>query len=502
LIRKRASKRASLHRLGTGPLSIAFFALGLVSPTLSRAETTVVSIGASDEEESLRAKIPVSGAFTLEYTFQSEVDEATFTVWPDGLRSCETGPPARGTKQTYRLPLKIETEEGVTKGTTTVPHLQVAQTFCFQLEATRKVPPDQARLDAAIRASGRVVATPDEARSLANALLKATAKDLCRLKSEPADSRPECMAIDLTPIEYPLLEAVLQAHTDKVQRDELEKQLGIADGLLQAHKEEVKTFTPPDALKLQVPSAEWLALPPPPSPVQRIPAALTAVAANARDLKGRADAMVAWLNGLKEKQARFDQLEAEARKARRDAAASESAGLARQRDVAYAFFKDKLRARERGSALKVRGKTSDFNNYLSPELGMAVAYPLLKGSDVSLVPYTAVNIYFTPVDRELSLSEVVDPFLQRVSLTVGLTLSQDLKARNTTFSPTVADTFGILGAGVRILPFARAAGMLMFAKASPSGGLSSQSKLVTAAALSLSADVDVVTFIGNSLSSK
>jgi hypothetical protein len=462
----------------------------------AHAETSVVSVDASDSPDSLRAKIPVSGSFTLEYAFDSEVEEGSVVVWPERVQDCTAQPPALGSAQTYYLKFVVTTEEGKTKGKTTVPHLQVGEHFCLQVSSVKKVSPDQVVLDATIAAKADVVSTFADARTLANDLLKATAAGFCALPSQPQGAAT-CSDVDLNPLIYPLLDAVLKAHTDKVQAEETDKERTSAQDDLLKHVALAKQFNPPNELKDKVPSGSWTQ----PGTHDDVKRAQEVVTANAKTLGQSAGTMTNWLVELDLKLTKFERLDAAAREAKAEAALSRTAGLAKQRDVAYEFFKNKLRARTRATQ-KVRGATSDFNNYLSPEIGMALALPLMGDARITLVPYTAVNIYLSPVDRELALGEVVNSFRQRFSLTLGLTLSEELKADQVDFSPTVAGTFGVAGAGYRVLPFARIAGLILFAKASPSGGLSTQSKLITAGAVAVSADVDVITFIGNSLTKK
>lgn len=260
---------------------------------------------------------------------------------------------------------------------------------------------------------------------------------------------------------------------------------------------EAARFNPPAELQASVPSTTWANNAVTKDSIEK---ALKDVQANAAKLTPKiANEMTGYLKDLQDKVALYDSAHAKIQIAMVKAAASNAEAVKKQREHAVAFLAAHLTASTLSPVYKAQAQTNDFNNYVSPEIGIAVAHPFITNSDTTLLPYTAINIYFQPVDRELALAQLVNPVAQRFSLSFGLSLAKELKVSRVDLSPTVAGAFGIVGLGYRILPFARVAGLLVFANATPSGGLSSESKLITAGALAVSGDIDVITFLGSNL---
>ncbi|WP_433931456.1 hypothetical protein AB3662_44595 [Sorangium cellulosum] len=111
-----------------------------------------------------------------------------------------------------------------------------------------------------------------------------------------------------------------------------------------------------------------------------------------------------------------------------------------------------------------RAKTADVGNIASLDFGVAAAVPS-GGDEVKLwlVPYLGVNIYFTPVDRTISIDQIVGPrFRQRFSLTFGYTLtSPTLPGR--TLKNFFLDRYPVVGGGYRMSNYMRAtAGAILY----------------------------------------
>jgi hypothetical protein len=445
------------QRTGLAALTLALVLAGsALRADKARADTPVVHVTSKTSSFELAAQMPTSGPFVLEYAFDGTVDAATLDVWPERVRTCADRPPPQGSRQTYHLSFTLKTENGKTLGTTTVPHLQVAQNFCFRFSTNPIATPDPDALAQAVRAHSKLIANADDAFALASELLRAAAVGFCEPDGKPSNKLPRCNKIDLQPLEYPLLEAGLQVFQDEKDVESKNKEAADFDHRVTELKD--------------APKGERNA-----------------------DKEQR-------LKALSDTQAKHDAAVSKSLAAAQKAQDSRKQAEAKQRDVAIAYFKDHLRTVSTTTLVDVTSQTNDFNNYVSPEIGMAVAWPIMKNPELTLLPYTAMNIYFQPVDRELPLGQLVNPVGQRLSLSVGLSLTQQLKARRVDFSPTVAKTFGILGIGYRILPFARIAALVVLANATPSGGLSGESKLVMGGAVAVSGDVDLITLIGNSLS--
>jgi hypothetical protein len=494
------------HRRDGAARRFAITLVGFLIATLwnargALADATVVDITAKSSPQDFADKLPTSGSFVLQYTFDGDVADAAVDIWPQRIKACNGEPPERAARQTYHLVFSLNAAaDGKTVGKTTVPHLQVSQVFCFKFSTTTKASPDSSKLLAVTQKGAKLIGTPDEAHLLAQALLAEAAKNFCepnpRAKSTAAAAAARCAPIDIKPLEQSLLLAVVAAFTDQTNSQSQTAILNRFDAALVSKKASASQFRPPADLVNKVPSDAWVKLGVTQGGIAR---ALDDVEANKKKLgPATSQAMQTWLNELKNDVTRFEDQGPKEQAASAQTAASKPKALSAQSEIALAFFKENLRATSTTS-LDVDAETNDFKNYVSPEIGIALAHPFAKHSTATLIPYSAVNIYCQPVDRELALDKLVNPFCQRASLSVGLTLTQDLKVQSAELSAPALGSFVVVGAGYRILPFARVAALLVIAKETPQGGLSQESKLLTAGALAISGDVDVITFIGNSV---
>lgn len=151
------------------------------------------------------------------------------------------------------------------------------------------------------------------------------------------------------------------------------------------------------------------------------------------------------------------------------------------------------------------GQTAAATNYASVDLGAAFAAP--SGGtrfDPWLVPYVGLNIYFAPVEREIPLEEIHgnrwDKFLQRFSVTVGMTLSQP-KISGRELKPFFLGSSNPLVAalGLRLTPYSRLTmGAMIYSLADPNPA-STGTSIYAAPFLGYSLDADVVHLVGKVL---
>lgn len=148
------------------------------------------------------------------------------------------------------------------------------------------------------------------------------------------------------------------------------------------------------------------------------------------------------------------------------------------------------------------GQTAPASNYASVDFGAAFAAPSGGTSfDPWLVPYLGLNIYFVPVEREIPLEEIHgshwDKFLQRFSVTVGMTLSQP-KISGREFKPFFLGSSNPLVAalGYRLTPYSRVTMGAMIYSLGDVNPTSVGSGIYAAPFLGYSLDADVIHLVG------
>lgn len=139
------------------------------------------------------------------------------------------------------------------------------------------------------------------------------------------------------------------------------------------------------------------------------------------------------------------------------------------------------------------GQTATAANYAAIDTGIVAAFPLPyaggNGNPWAL-PYVGLNLYLVPVDRTIPLSELVDQPLQRISLTIGRTLSSP-----TLTNRTVTDFgFGypVVAGGYRLGQFVRATVGAVFYKVSDPNPTSANTTFGVAPFAGMALDGDVI----------
>lgn len=438
---------------------------------------------------SISGQLPASGDFFATQTFATPVESAQLEVWPLAVEACDTLVAfPMGQKQAWSMTMELTTTEGKTTGKALVPHLQVGEAFCFRVSWTELVAPPVARLEAVME---HAFDWNLDATATAKAIVAAAQAGFCG-----APGKDPCSPVDLRALAsdvVPLRVAGLEVAAERTRADARRAELDEAIATLEKTLPKV-----PRSLEATLPSTPWLEGAP------DADAALQAL--ETKEVKQALTAPLAtevrqWLTKWKGLMARKTALNAAAAKHEAEWAAKETVTVDKAREVAVAFVRSSVRARKKAVTTGT-ATSADFKNFLSPELGLALAQlfgPLGVRSSPRLVPYAAVNVYLRPVERSLGLGEVVHPFWQLVSFTLGVSLATPLVSDGVDLQPTVAGAYGLIGVGVRVLPFARLSALLFLAEAKRATGLSDQTALVAAGALALSADLDVVAFISSQL---
>lgn len=433
-------------------------------------------------------QLPASGEFFATQAFSTVVEEARLEVWPLAVEQCDEKVNfPKGMKQAWSLTMELTTTEGKSTGKALVPHIQLDEAFCFRVKWTELSSPPASRLTAVLEYAFDWNLDLD---FTAKALLAAAQKDFCGSPGKdpcwPVDVRP--LASDLAPFKLAGLEVTTEV-------DKAQKRLEAVAKTISTLEQQLPSV--PSAFESKLPSTEWLKTADTNGALQTLETKAVKQALGPT----RTDEVKKWLLDWKDAKAKQTALNASITKHEAEWEAKKALAKEQARDVALAFVRASVRASHKG-VTSGTAKSADFKNYLSPEFGLAVAQllgPLGVGSTPRLLPYAAVNVYFHPIERSLGLCELLHPFWQLVSLTLGLSLSTPLSAHDLELSPTIASAYGLVGVGVRVLPFARFSALVFFAEAKRSSGLSEQTAVVVAGALAISADLDVVAFISTQL---
>lgn len=448
----------------------------------------------------LDGKLPASGDFDVTIELEKEAIDPTLRVWPQEISPCDQ-PAGLNERQVYLIPMTvtISGEKGVAKAR--VPHLQVDEVFCFRVTWKIAATPiaDPLRLEA-IATAVDADFSAEKAKELALQLLATSKQGFCGGPAPDGSPLPSCPEVDTGALGRELWAVSgdwIKANAD-VER-------------LRAQVEEMKTLRERQkTLFAELPlsrvkgadnspviKADFLSTG---ATVAAVDAAIAALKAN--DVTGtpaEKNRIERWLLRWKALLQKQDAINKDAIRAIEAKDAALVAFGTKSATIAVEYFKKRLRV-ERIETLALSARTTDHSNYISPETGIAVVAPLVSGSEPALLPYVAANFYFCPVERSLPLEQLVNSFCQRFSLSVGLSLSTDLDVAEVEMGPTFGGKFALVGAGYRILPFARVAALLFLADAKRKGGLSANSHLVGAAGFGLSADLDVVAFLAKELS--
>lgn len=146
-----------------------------------------------------------------------------------------------------------------------------------------------------------------------------------------------------------------------------------------------------------------------------------------------------------------------------------------------------------GGARAGDGDTAAAANYAAIDTGVVVAFPLKYAGgngDPWALPYVGLNLYAVPVDRVIPLSELVDQPWQRVSLTIGRTLSSPtLPNRSIT---DLGFGYPVVAIGYRITQFVRVTAGSVFYHIDNPNPTSARTVFGVAPFLGMALDGDVI----------
>jgi hypothetical protein len=150
------------------------------------------------------------------------------------------------------------------------------------------------------------------------------------------------------------------------------------------------------------------------------------------------------------------------------------------------------------SAVAGQGTTPPAASFGSIDAGVFVSLPSggsQSSPDIWLVPYLGLNLYTTPVDRTVDLKQLTgsswDRVRQRVSLTIGVTLSAPSLAGRTLSAPLLA-RYPVIALGVRTSSYSRiTAGAVLYDIASANPASAAHS-LAAAPFVGAALDIDLI----------
>jgi hypothetical protein len=143
------------------------------------------------------------------------------------------------------------------------------------------------------------------------------------------------------------------------------------------------------------------------------------------------------------------------------------------------------------------GDTPNFANYIAADLGVVLAAPTGGRSfQPWLMPYAGFTFYLTAVDRTVPLDQLVGPygqaFRQRVSFTLGMTLTDTSLPGRTILKPLGFGNYPLAAVGVRVTNFVRLTGGMVFYRIADPNPASGDGQLRVAPFVGGSLDADVV----------
>lgn len=142
------------------------------------------------------------------------------------------------------------------------------------------------------------------------------------------------------------------------------------------------------------------------------------------------------------------------------------------------------------------GRTPQAGNHVAIDAGVVLAAPLRgDGPTFWVVPYFGVNFYAVPVDRTIPVGDLAgDPVLQRLSLTLGVSLTEpsfpDRATRGVLFK-----RYPMAALGYRMTHFVRVTAGAAFYEIADKNPTSSEYHFAVAPFAGASLDIDVVHMI-------
>jgi hypothetical protein len=150
------------------------------------------------------------------------------------------------------------------------------------------------------------------------------------------------------------------------------------------------------------------------------------------------------------------------------------------------------------SSVAGQGATPSAANFGSVDVGAFIAFPSggsQSATDVWLVPYLGLNIYTTPVDRTIDLGQLTGTWLdrvrQRVSLTVGVTLSAPSLAGRTLNTPFLG-RYPVIALGFRTSSYSRVTAGTTIYNIADANPASAAHNLVAAPFVGAALDIDLI----------
>ncbi|MFO0722816.1 MAG: hypothetical protein U1E65_03455 [Myxococcota bacterium] len=436
-----------------------------------------------------------------------EIADPYLEVWPASGGGCLGD--KRERKQNYQIRMELSITDERATGIAHVPHLQVGERFCLLVRWMQVANPVTARLQRRVESSfsgidGAQLVGGDTYLELARKIVAGAVEDFCGFEQE--NSRlPRCSGVDLAAIRdileslaTPYVTAYAQLSSSLKRQALLRKERQQRTdrlSLLRLKARDPKTGQP-------VLDEHWLDAKG--GSIEGVHSATIAVSAILSSARTSPSPGLLELKTWLLDWGKFLLGEVENNHRVRDESIAADAALETLTALAVPAIvtqlRKTLRAEKHVEPFTTSSEVGTYNNYLSPDSGIAVAIPFTGSAQVGLVPYLGINFYLQPVDRDVDFDQLLHPWCQRLSLTLGLSLANSLTLPRHDLNGVIADRYAVVGVGVRVLSFARISALLFLAEAAPKGDLSAEHKLIAAGAVALSADLDAVTFVSSRLS--
>lgn len=484
----------------------------ILTTSQALAQETIVSVLRHNQKLMFTGLIPASTTFVLELPTEQKTT-GTVKVWP-ALSDCSIYP-EENTKQSYELAMSPYLQNQQHSLRATIPPLQVNQPFCFEITVAGN--PAEDTID-----------------YLKTSIIKVAIDDF--ITSCTADKKMSVLTnwlneefnrLGLSGEIQPITDLVYQWLTDqKVTyrcKNYLQKYLQAEATIEQLAKRKLDR----DTLLLQISRLEPLRESGP-SPgrlmtfqcnqgvinadnIRKNPlACTTSVLEQLTAIKNPTALQKEWsrqFRGLKNLETNIDEatifLANTQKKMKEDLKSLKNPKLPdqnnSQEDIPHLPDRiDTLFSTEMTWALRSRAttKTLSAGSYISPDVGVLIGAPIHKEVfDLWLLPYLGVNLYLTPVERRIPLSELVGAtWKQRLSLTIGATLSAPADPKQT-IKPLFLERYPLIALGFRMTHYSRITIGSLFCFVGDANPASKEDRLVAAPFISLSLDADLFELI-------
>jgi hypothetical protein len=480
--------------------TIAMFAI-LASP--AQASPFIIAYD-SDHPDQLTTygSIAVTGDVEVRFEAPHQTERAVLHVWPKVIAHCQVDDPPQNGSQVYEVPMSVQTNDGSTTGTATIPHLQTSVEFCFRVRWHHRRATDEAVVRRAVEDQiahhdpGHEPMGLGELRTMAGAIVNA----VCEGHAQRGDT---CLPLD--PVEISQLAFRLQSAYEgtgiaeaRANAAELERLNEQAAQTMTALVDESGRLRPMRLNRTTIMNREWFG-------------SITTVASATEALEAIPSRPVfrGWRDLLERRKDAIqnrDQIVENWNLAEASLNTLETETLPNSLCVTAATYLTGRIAYSSQASATASATTGNVANYVSADIGIALGLPLIGGQENPWVlVYGGLNIYLAPVERQIPLGDLVgsrgDIFRQIFSITIayaGTLASTDLE--NANVDSYLGSGLPGIGVGFRVAHFARVSLLGFFFRARSVSPLSDEERFGVALTIGVSGDLDFVALLKNAVS--